>query len=154
MVIKIQCHEKIGEGIINMLSALQAAAEVNHPDGTFNEDLFSMELQLVDPKPREASAKQAAPKVHYKALFPIKVSEKNREKIMEQVEKNLKALNKSDSSMHGVIYRDIVLATIDNQQITKNDIRNRRSLVASSAERVIGDLVRGGLVSSIPVINT
>jgi len=145
MVIKIQCGQAIGEAIMNTLAAIREVATSNHPNGLFNEELFSVSVGADPVQREEAAPDPSKARVQYRALLPR--AKKDREKTIEV---NLAQLGAT--TMHGVIYRDLVNATLEGKMLTEPYIAQVRSLKRGSSQRVIGDLARQGLIEKVPVV--
>lgn len=138
--------------ILRLLVAIEAVGGLKE-DGTpkySSEDLqfFSNPADIVAALKRPQ--KPGAARTHYVAKLPMKDGTFDRHAVEETVRKNLEAIG--PQTMHGVIYQEIVNATLEGRMAIERDIREKLSYKAGTSQRVIGDLVRGKLVESQPIV--
>lgn len=144
----VTARQDVADSILKFVTSLEVlAANLAGPDGPV--DLFQLEYNPAFMPKSSSSAGTGQPlgaKKHYRAVLPSR-----RADLKAAIEKNLK--NLGATTMHGIIYNDIVQMTMENQQVIEKDIRNKRCAgKAGTSQRIIGDLCRMGIVESVPIV--
>lgn len=133
--------KKIATANMRLIAAIEALAE-GHPD--YKPEDFSVEIDPTDVAP-------PAPKTHYVAKLPVLTSGAfDVAKVPETVRKNLEDLG--EGSTAGVIYQDIVDATLAGQIITEPDIRAKRNLKTGTSQGRIQQMRKMGIIESRPIV--
>jgi hypothetical protein len=112
------------------------------------QEAFNFEINLGTPvKAKRESRKgiSIGARIQYRAVLPAEPTA--RQKVIAD---NLGVLGVG--TMKAMVYEDIIKGNDAGQIVTKAMIQKLRSCAASSAERMIGDLVRGGIVVSEPIV--
>lgn len=138
------------KAISSLLDGIIATAVMNHPDGEFNDELLAYTMDLGEPKQRKGhdAPKVDQSRVKYQAVLPT--LRKDATKVIEQNLTNLRP-----GTQHATVYRHVVNQTMEGNSVTKKEVMAAcRIPVASSAERVLGDLVKQGILASIPIVHS
>lgn len=145
MKIEIYCTQDIGLAITKLLSAMETVA-----GESFSDERLWMEVDPLKMKaPPKKDGRKSGARVHYQAILPTG----SEDDIMAQVRANVETLG--SHTIKGLVYQDIVAATREAKQITEPEIRERRYAgKAGTSQREVGDLVRMGLVTSVPIVRT
>lgn len=109
------------------------------------------EGKLVDPAEggdatQEKGGGSKARKEYY-AVLPEDATER-----MRVIASNLETLG--NTTIKGLVYQDLVTATVEGRALTEPEIRKRRFAgKAGTSQREVGDLVRIGIVANRPIVN-
>lgn len=151
--IEIKAPQAIANLIIQLFAVVEGLMEVDEEGRRSyeSEDLaFNMEPYVEEPEPK---TKLGRAKTHYVAALPKKADGTfDMAAVGQVVKENLSLLK--EGSMHGIIYQEVVEATLAGRLAIESEIRKKLDYKAGSSQRVIGDLARGKLILRVPIIYT
>jgi hypothetical protein len=144
-VFKILCDPDVAQSLVAHFTTLENLLPAD------KRDRFRWEVDMKMAKIRDDDEKAVrvnkpiGPRVEYQPILPT--AKKAR---AEAIAANLRNLH---GQMAGVVYQEIINAAERKERITKPIIMDRCKIpVASTAERVIGDLGRMKLIQSVPIV--
>ena len=150
VTIKVTCTEAVGNAIMQLFAAIETIGGVN-ADGS--PKYKSEELQF-EMGPAEAFAERGPgpAKSYYIAKLPRGADGSfDMARVEGVVRANLESLGAE--TIGGIIYQDIVKATLAGEQITERQIRDERHLKAGTCQGRIQQMRQNGIVESLPIIH-
>ena len=136
MVIKINTTEEIGKIFLAVIGMIEVIAEGYRPEN------LQFKILDEDPAPRAMAAR-----TQYKALLPTAADGTfDMAKVEETVRVNLESVGAH--TLNGIVYQDIVAATLEGRMETEPAIRARRMMKPGSSQGAVQKLRKMGFIES------
>ena len=131
MILQINTTEEIGKIFLRLIAAIEADASDYNPE--------SLQFTILD-EPRAAAAR-----THYWAKLPHAADGTfDMARVDATIRENLLSLGAE--TLNGIVYSDIVKATLLGEQATERGIRDSRMMKPGSSQGAIQKLKAMGLI--------